>query len=106
MRLAATSVAALTAARPIWGRVRKSSRLRPTRRPRVLAAPEASWPEETWWKAYGDPQLDGLIDEALKDSPDLKMAAARVRAAEAMADISEAMLWPTIVGDGTLMETA
>jgi len=71
---------------------------------RSLAAPTAAWPEPAWWKAYGDPQLDGLIEEALKDSPDLKMAAARVRAAEAMADISEAMLWPTVVGDATIME--
>jgi len=69
-----------------------------------FAAPAAAWPDEAWWKAYGDPQLDSLIDEALKGSPDLKAAGARVRAADAMADISEAMLWPTIVGDGTLME--
>ena len=69
-----------------------------------LTAPEAAWPQEAWWKAYGDPQLDSLIEEALKDSPDLKMAAARVHGAEAMADISEAMLWPTVVGDATLME--
>jgi len=69
-----------------------------------FAAPKADWPTDTWWKAYGDPQLDQLIDEALKDSPDLKMAAARVRASEAMADISEAMLWPTVVGDATAME--
>jgi NodT family efflux transporter outer membrane factor (OMF) lipoprotein len=72
---------------------------------KTLSAPEAAWPEDAWWQAYGDPQLDSLIGEALKDAPDLKMAAARVRAAEAMADISQAMLWPTIVGDGTLMET-
>ena len=69
-----------------------------------FSAPAAVWPEESWWKAYGDPQLDGLIEEALAGSPDLKMAAARVRATEAMADISEAMLWPTVVGDATAME--
>ena len=71
---------------------------------RSLAAPQAPWPEEAWWKAYGDPRLDGLIEEALKGSPDLKMAAARVRGAEAMADISQAMLWPTVVGDAKFME--
>ncbi|GAA0563726.1 efflux transporter outer membrane subunit [Rhizomicrobium electricum] len=70
-----------------------------------LVAPAAEWPVEAWWKAYNDPQLDRLIDDALKDSPDLKMAAARVRAAEAMADINESLLWPTIVGDATFMET-
>jgi len=69
-----------------------------------LAAPEAPWPEDAWWKAYDDPQLDGLIGEALQDSPDLKMAAARAQAAEAMADISEAMLWPTVAGDADVLE--
>jgi len=69
-----------------------------------FAAPTGEWPSDAWWKAYGDPQLDQLIDEALAGSPDLKMAAARVRASEAMADISEAMLWPTVVGDATAME--
>lgn len=72
---------------------------------RSLAGPASAWPQEAWWKAYDDPQLDRLIDDALKDSPDLKMAAARVRAAEAMADINESLLWPTVVGDGTFMET-
>ena len=69
-----------------------------------FAAPAAAWPQEEWWKAYGDAQLDLLIKEALEGSPDLKMAAARVRAAEAMADISGAMLWPTVAGDATFME--
>jgi NodT family efflux transporter outer membrane factor (OMF) lipoprotein len=67
------------------------------------AAP-ADWPSADWWKGYGDEQLDRLIDEALASSPDLKMAAARVKAAEAMADISQAMLWPTVEGNATLME--
>ncbi len=70
-----------------------------------FAAAQTSWPEDAWWKAYGDPQLDGLIAEALKDSPDLKMAVARVRGMEGMADISESFLWPTISGDATIQET-
>lgn len=70
-----------------------------------LAAPAAEWPQDTWWKAYRDPQLDVLMDVALKDSPDLKMAAARVRGLEAVADINQAMLWPTVVGDATVQET-
>jgi NodT family efflux transporter outer membrane factor (OMF) lipoprotein len=70
-----------------------------------LAAPAAAWPEDAWWTAYGDAELDRLIGDALKDSPDLKMAAARVRAAEAMADINESLLWPTVVGDANFMET-
>lgn len=67
-------------------------------------APAADWPQQDWWKSYGDPQLDGLIEEALKDSPSLKIAAARVRAAEAEAGIAEADLWPTLNASGSLQE--
>lgn len=67
-------------------------------------APVAEWPNEAWWKSYGDPQLDALIDEALKDSPSLKVAAARLRAATAEAGIAEADLWPTLNASGQLQE--
>jgi NodT family efflux transporter outer membrane factor (OMF) lipoprotein len=67
-------------------------------------APAADWPKQDWWKSYGDPQLDALIEEALKDSPSLKIAAARVRAAEAEAGIAEADLWPTLNASGSLQE--
>jgi NodT family efflux transporter outer membrane factor (OMF) lipoprotein len=70
-----------------------------------LAAPETAWPDQAWWKDFHDAELDRLIGDALKDSPDLKMAAARVHAAEAMADINESLLFPTIVGDASFMET-
>ena len=36
-----------------------------------------------------------LIDEALADLPDLKVAAARARGAAAMAEVVGANLWPT-----------
>jgi NodT family efflux transporter outer membrane factor (OMF) lipoprotein len=49
------------------------------------ASAQASWPADAWWRAYGDPQLDALIDEALTGSPDMAQAAARLKAAEALA---------------------
>ena len=56
----------------------------------------AAWPTTDWWKAYGDPQLDGLLDEALRSSPTLAIAAARTRRALAAADISRAPLYPRV----------
>jgi NodT family efflux transporter outer membrane factor (OMF) lipoprotein len=103
--LAAFSVASLSGCAPDLGPKPQVQPPASYQSAKSLAAPQAAWPEEAWWTAYGDPQLDSLIGEALKDSPDLKLAAARVRASEAMADISGAMLWPTIVGDGALLET-
>nr|WP_319526803.1 efflux transporter outer membrane subunit [Pseudomonas laurentiana] len=53
------------------------------------AARDAHWPEQQWWHAYGDPQLDRWIALAVKDSPTMAMAAARVREAKSMAGVIE-----------------
>lgn len=48
-----------------------------------LPAPTGSqWPAADWWRAYGDPQLDNLMATALRQSPDLAEAQARVATAE------------------------
>ena len=39
---------------------------------------------DQWWTLYNDPQLTGLIDEALKNSPDSKDAAAKLEQAIAV----------------------
>lgn len=44
---------------------------------------ESAWPTDQWWHAYGDPQLDALIEEALAGNPTLPEAQARLRAAQA-----------------------
>jgi NodT family efflux transporter outer membrane factor (OMF) lipoprotein len=49
----------------------------------AVAVQEDAWPVDTWWKAFGDPQLDKLIDEALADAPTLTVAEARLHAAQA-----------------------
>jgi len=52
----------------------------------------AGWPKADWWKVYGDPQLDSLINEALAGNPTLNMARARVDSAIAAAAIAGARL--------------
>ena len=44
---------------------------------------EGAWPESQWWKIWQDPQLDALMDKALADAPDIRLAAARLAAAQA-----------------------
>src|SRR5690242_4692868 len=56
----------------------------------------AAWPDEQWWRAFGDAQLDRLMDEALAGSPSLREAAARTRRALALAGASEAALYPSV----------
>ncbi len=72
---------------------------------RSYAAPSSPWPNDRWWKAYGDPVLDGLIGEALAGSPDLRIAEARVRQANAAVEQAGAPLWPTITANGAALPT-
>jgi NodT family efflux transporter outer membrane factor (OMF) lipoprotein len=61
-----------------------------------FTAPAAQWPAEQWWKAYGDSQLDSLIEEALADGPSLKAATARVAKAQALARVSGGARFPSL----------
>ena len=61
-----------------------------------LAGSQAQWPQEAWWRGYGDTQLDALIDEALKNSPNLAIARARLRLAGAGVQISEGSRLPQV----------
>ncbi|MFT4102912.1 MAG: efflux transporter outer membrane subunit [Burkholderiaceae bacterium] len=56
----------------------------------------AAWPSEDWWRGFGDPQLDALIEEALAGSPDMEIADARVRQAAAQAGLADAARQPTV----------
>lgn len=55
----------------------------------------AAWPQDAWWRRYGDPQLDALVAEAVKDSPSLTTAEARLRAAQAQAVAARAAGLPS-----------
>ena len=59
-----------------------------------LAAPVGRWPAEGWWESYGDVQLDALIREALAGSPNIAVAEARLRRAQAGAQIADAARKP------------
>src|SRR5436190_9186978 len=54
----------------------------------AFQAPARQWPADRWWTNYGDPQLDRLMEEALADSPSLAQAEARVRKADAVAEVA------------------
>ncbi len=61
-----------------------------------LSAPVAAWPSDHWWEAYGDHQLNDLIEESLRDSPDLARAQARLQLAGAAVQGSGAALMPEV----------
>jgi multidrug efflux system outer membrane protein len=58
----------------------------------VIEAPELS----RWWEDFNDPMLNSLVDEALKDNHDIRLATERVIEARAGLDIDRAGLFPTV----------
>ena len=56
-------------------------------------------PQDAWWTAYQDPQLDRLIEAALAANPTLAQALARMHQAQAEIDASWADLWPHVSYD-------
>ncbi|WP_338489654.1 efflux transporter outer membrane subunit [Pseudomonas trivialis] len=66
------------------------------------AAQDAHWPTAQWWQAYGDLQLNRWVELATQSSPNMAMAAARVRQARALAAIAESAESLQINSDTTL----
>ncbi|KMN30803.1 hypothetical protein VI26_20055 [Chromobacterium sp. LK1] len=67
------------------------------------AAPPAEWagaPAAEWWRQWRDPQLEALIRQALRDNPGLRGAAARLRQAQALSDVSAAATLPQVNAQG------
>jgi multidrug efflux system outer membrane protein len=59
-------------------------------------APGASVADLPWWEIFGDEALKGLIDEALRNNYDVRIAAARVEEARARAGIAKSEFFPQI----------
>lgn len=63
----------------------------------VAPAPDAASVTNTaWWKGFGDPELDGLIESALDNNRDLKLALARIREFQARVEVSKAADKPQV----------
>src|SRR6185312_4266552 len=64
----------------------------------------ARWRSDSWWSGYGDAQLDRLIAEALTGAPNIAVAEARLRRAQALAGIAEAATLPQVSANGSISE--
>lgn len=62
----------------------------------VQDAAASSAPADAWWTAFGDPELNQLVDGVLLANPDLHAAAASRRQALAFADAAGAARWPSV----------
>src|SRR5947209_2774362 len=61
-----------------------------------------SFADQGWWCVYDDPQLRAYITEALTNSTDIQIAAARVLQAEAVAHITRSQYFPEINAGGEI----
>jgi len=62
----------------------------------MRAAAPAPWPDSLWWRSYGDPQLDRLVDGAIAGNPRLAAAASRIAVAQGLARVNGAALQPSV----------
>ena len=70
--------------------------------PQSAPAPGAAIDPARWWTAFGDPVLDGLVIRALKDNPDITIAASRVRQARLQEIAAGAVGKPTVNASGNV----
>lgn len=67
-----------------------------------LPAESGHWPAADWADQFGDAQLKALIEEALKGSPTLAQARARLAGAQAYADTAKASTMPSVNAEYSL----
>jgi multidrug efflux system outer membrane protein len=68
----------------------------------LQATVRGDWPAAQWWQGYGDPQLDELIERAMRQAPDLALAQSRLRSAEQSARLAAAQLGLTVNGNAQI----
>ena len=67
----------------------------------ALVSPEPQ--EPTWWRQFGDPELDALIEKALVANLDVKQAVARLDQSRALFTENKLNLLPHITSDATYL---
>ena len=66
----------------------------PTTLPTTGGTAQVDW--LVWWKAFGDPVLDAMLQEAASNNQDLALASARIAEAGATLDQNQANFVPTL----------
>ena len=49
-----------------------------------------------WWKAFGSPKLDSLVEKALANNPQLPAARATLRQAQELTKAQQGYFYPTV----------
>src|SRR4029077_9373228 len=62
-------------------------------------------PATQWWRTFNDPRLDSLIERAVKQNYDLRIASARLREARALRGVAGWDFGPTIDANASYTRT-
>jgi NodT family efflux transporter outer membrane factor (OMF) lipoprotein len=84
------------------GGIAPQARLRDTATLVAPGAPDVAVAPD-WWRAFGDAQLDALVQQALYGNPGLRQAQARIARAEAFTHAARAALGPQVNASTDLM---
>lgn len=68
-----------------------------------LPVTDTSFGDVAWWETFQEPRLQALIHEALTNSWDIRIAAARVLQAEAALRVTRSQFFPTINAGGDIL---
>ncbi|SDE44920.1 efflux transporter outer membrane subunit [Paraburkholderia lycopersici] len=81
---------------------RGASEARQEPQPRASSTPtvEAD-PDPLWWRSFGDSTMDSLIERALKDNPDLRIAVVRIAEAREQTQQAAAQGLPNVRASGS-----
>jgi NodT family efflux transporter outer membrane factor (OMF) lipoprotein len=82
--------------------------------PVETVAPPADWRTQVeaqapldaqWWRGFGDPQLEAVVERALARNPDIAIAVGRIREARAQELNARAALLPTLDAGGGVTQS-
>ncbi|WP_247364071.1 efflux transporter outer membrane subunit [Ralstonia pseudosolanacearum] len=79
-----------------------------TEAPWRAAQPADDAPKGPWWQRFNDPQLDRLMEQALRENQSLKVAVSNLEQAQALTRVARAGLLPQVTAStsGTRLRTS
>jgi NodT family efflux transporter outer membrane factor (OMF) lipoprotein len=66
----------------------------------ALPSDRAAWPGKDWYRGFGSPELNGLIEQASSNNFDLSAARSRIAQADARARQAHAAILPSVDANG------
>ncbi|HEX7889342.1 MAG TPA: efflux transporter outer membrane subunit [Ramlibacter sp.] len=97
-RLAGLAAALLLAGCASTSGIAPEAKLREGPLPAAATSESVPAVSSQWWREFGDAQLDALVEEALRGNPNLGVARARLRRAQAVSEVANAASLPQLNG--------